>query len=123
LTNYKELNFNDLDSNLIQSISENGIVIPLPTKINFSIVSNDSILVSTNYYSSTSKDVFFNNTTKSFVFKEIPNSSKVNILNDNFIGKKQIKVVYQFKNDKLANGILLKSDFYSKEEIKDILKK
>ena len=64
-----------------------------------------------------------NGITIPFVFKEIPNSSKVNILNDNFIGKKQIKVVYQFKNDKLANGILLKSDFYSKEEIKDILKK
>jgi hypothetical protein len=123
LTNYKELNFNDLDSNLIQSISEKGIIIPLPSKINFSIVSNDSILVSTNYYSSTSKDVFFNNTTKSYVFKEIPNSYKVNILNDNFIGKKQIKVVYQFKNDRLANGILLESDFYTKEEIKGILKK
>ena len=123
LTNYKERNLKNIEPKAIKIITDNGIDIPLPTKISFSIVSKDSILVSTNYYSSTSKDVFFNNTTKSFVFKEIPNSSKVNIINDSFIGKKQIKVVYQFKNDKLANGILLKFDSYTKEEIKDILKK
>jgi hypothetical protein len=123
LITFKENNFKIIDSKAIKTITDKGINIPLPTKISFSVVSNDSILVSTNYYSSTTKDVFLNNTSKSYLFKETPSASKITITNDGSINKKQLKVVYQFKNEKLANGILLESTSYTKEEVKDILKK
>jgi len=119
----KENNFKIIDSKAIKTIIDKGINIPLPTKISFSVVSNDSILVSTNYYSSTTKNVFLNNISKSYLFKETPSASKITITNDGSINKKQLKVVYQFKNEKLANGILLESTSYTKEEVKDILKK
>ena len=123
LTTFKEKNFKNIEPKDIKIITDIGINIPLPPKISFSVVSNDSILVSLNYYSSTTKDVFLNNISKSYLFKETPSASKITIINDGSINKKQLKVVYQYKNEKLANGILLESVSYTKEEVKDILKK
>jgi hypothetical protein len=123
LTNYKEFNLKNLEPNQIKTITDDKINYPLSTKISFSVVSNDSILVSTNYYSSTTKTVYFNNDSKSYLLKESPNSSKITISNDASINKKQLKIVYQYKNEKLVNGILVESVLYTKEELKGILKK
>lgn len=123
LTTFKENNFKNLEPKDIKIITDLGINIPLPTKISFSVISNDSILVSTDYYSSTTKAVYFNNISKSYISKESPSSSKITITNDASINKKQLKIIYQYKKEKLVNGIVLESVAYTKEEVKDILKK
>jgi hypothetical protein len=123
LTNNKELNFKNLDSNLIKTFSDNDIVIPLPTKISFSVISNDSILVTSSFFANTKKAVFYEKSTNSFFFKEKLNASIIKITRDESIDKNKLKVKYQYKNEKLVNGVLIESVDYPKEEIKEILKK
>jgi hypothetical protein len=117
------MNFQNLESTEIKTIKVNGFSIPLPTEISFSVISNDSILVSMSYFANTTKAVFYEKSTNSFFFKEKPNTSRIKITRDESIDKNKLKVKYQYKNEKLVNGVLIESVDYPKEEIKEILKK